>query len=223
MNQCKSDGCSSPVKARSLCDKHYREWRKSNPERIFEWARNRNRECSVEGCKKPAFSKGYCTKHYAALRRHGDAEYRPQNSGGAWKRHKRTYRSYSSMKARVLNKNHIQYKDYGGRGISICDRWLEKPEGFKNFLNDMGERPEGRSLDRINNDGDYCPQNCKWSTPKEQAANRRQSIHHARNAKIFVKYGEELLTIRELSEKTGEPMSTLYNKSMRKKLTIVKK
>lgn len=223
MNQCKRSGCNLPVKARGFCNKHYREWREANPERIFDWATNRNRKCSVEGCERVAFAKGYCTKHYATFRRHGDAEYKKRSAGGMRERHKHTYWSFISMKSRVLNRKHVQYKDYGGRGISICDRWLEKPGGFRNFLNDMGERPEGCSLDRIDNDGNYCPQNCKWSTPKEQAANRRRPARYVRKARIFIEYEGELLTIKELSEKTGEPMSTLYNKNMRKKLTIAKK
>ena len=72
------------------------------------------------------------------------------------------------MKTRCLNPNNKRFKDYGGRGIMICERWMV----FENFLADMGERPEGKTLDRINNDGHYEPSNCKWSTSKEQANNR---------------------------------------------------
>lgn len=83
----------------------------------------------------------------------------------------RTYVSYSKMKERCLNSNHVQYHCYGGRGIKICDRWLLS---FENFLEDMGERPLDRSLDRINNDGDYMKDNCRWATDVEQANNRRK-------------------------------------------------
>jgi hypothetical protein len=86
----------------------------------------------------------------------------------------------------------------------------------------MGERPKGYSLDRIDNNGSYCKENCKWSTPKEQASNRRRVCGYTRKAKIFVKHSGELLTVKELSEKTGEPISTIYNKIMRKKQSIVK-
>lgn len=80
------------------------------------------------------------------------------------------YYCYQDMKSRCLRKSHPSYKDYGGRGINICDRWLKS---FWDFVEDLGDRPIGKSLDRIDNDLGYSPENCKWSTPKEQVDNRR--------------------------------------------------
>lgn len=86
------------------------------------------------------------------------------------------YSSYVNMKNRCNNPSHKSYHHYGGRGITICERWLvEKGVGFLNFLEDMALCPEGYSLDREDVNGDYCPENCRWVNVKMQAFNRRKS------------------------------------------------
>lgn len=81
-----------------------------------------------------------------------------------------TYTSYVHMKDRCLNKNNDSYKNYGGRGISVCDRWLDS---FENFLEDMGLRPDGFTLDRVDVNGNYNKENCIWADRKTQSLHTR--------------------------------------------------
>ncbi|MFI7073581.1 hypothetical protein [Micromonospora sediminicola] len=84
-----------------------------------------------------------------------------------------TYRSWQAMRDRCYRPSTNGYASFGGRGIEVCDRWRDN---FGAFLHDMGERPEGMTLDRINVDGNYTPDNCRWATPSQQIANRRLGV-----------------------------------------------
>jgi len=85
-----------------------------------------------------------------------------------------TYSSYQSMLSRCRRKTHPKYPSYGGRGITVCERWIES---FQNFLFDMGERPAGTTIDRINGDLGYTKENCRWATPKTQQSNIRSNVN----------------------------------------------
>ena len=113
-----------------------------------------------------------------------------------------TYNSWQCMRGRCLNKNDVGYHNYGGRGIQICERWRDS---FANFLEDMGERPEGTWLDRINNKtGHYEPGNCRWSTPTVQENNRRNTM--------MVEWEGERISVGDLARKLGMSRYTLKDR-----------
>lgn len=102
------------------------------------------------------------------------------------------------MHQRCSDPSRPDFKWYGGRGITICERW----NSFENFLTDMGERPEGKTLDRYpDHDGNYEPGNCRWATPTEQANNRRS------NREVI--YRGERMTLAELARRSGVQFATL--------------
>lgn len=115
----------------------------------------------------------------------------------------RTYSSWRSMLDRCKNERSVSFDRYGGRGIKVCDRWCR----FENFLEDMGERPDGTTLDRIDTGGDYEPKNCKWSTIKEQARNQRRTI--------YVEFRGQTVPLSQLAEEYGIGRTTLTERIKR--------
>jgi hypothetical protein len=115
-----------------------------------------------------------------------------------------TYSSYRAMMSRCYSVGHKGGKDYRKRGIVVCKRWRTD---YRNFLADMGERPPGMTIDRLDVNGNYEPGNCRWATMFEQGQNRRNSVR--------VPYDGRLLSIREVSQRTGVPIPTIYHRFRR--------
>lgn len=113
----------------------------------------------------------------------------------------RTYSVYSNMISRCCCSTNSRYSDYGGRGINVCDRWRES---FEAFLEDMGECPYGLTIERIDNNGNYSPENCRWATRKEQGRNKRTSR--------FLTYNGKTMTLIEWSEETNIPVKVIYSR-----------
>lgn len=111
------------------------------------------------------------------------------------------YGTWKRMKNRCYNPNYPMFRHYGGRGITVCDRWLDN---FENFYNDMGAKPKGYSLDRVDNNGNYTPENCRWATNAEQAKNKQATRYYTFKGKRMV--------ATEIAKEIGMKPTTMYQR-----------
>jgi len=118
------------------------------------------------------------------------------------------YRIWQSMVQRCTNPNNDRFKGYMGRGITVCNKWLK----FVGFYEDMGDRPEGMTLDRKDNDGNYCKDNCKWSTSKEQQNNMRSNVN--------IIYNGKTQTLSQWARELNIKIGTLNSRIFRDKWSV---
>lgn len=171
----------SVVFTKGYCNMHYQRLLKHG-NISFDPRSQRPKKCKVDGCMgggylnkngSEYFIQGYCSAHYQNLICHGDTSLRHHTNKDATKHP--LYKTHQLMLRRCFNSNCNHYKDYGGRGITVCERW-RGIHGFTMFVDDMGEKPTPKhSIDRIDVNGNYEPLNCRWATPHQQAANKRNA------------------------------------------------
>ena len=171
MKICKIDGCNEKLFAIGLCHRHYKHFRKYGNYNLPPKKMKNTGGCSIKGCNKPYFGKGYCSMHYARLARNGNPNKTINEFHGMTGTVE--YNTWRMMIARCKYPCVERYPRYGGRGIKVCERWLTS---FSAFYKDMGPKPFPEAqIDRIDNDGNYCPENCRWVTPSENCLNRSTS------------------------------------------------
>ena len=161
--------------------------------------------CKVVGCNikiNRSSAKQFCTTHYQRFRKYGDPLITHLEMHG--KRYTSEYKTWQMMKQRCYLKTHISYPYYGGRGISVCNEWKNS---FTSFYEDMGDKPFPKAqIDRINNDGNYEPENCRW-------VSCTVNIRNASRTKLTLKKAIQIRKLYAKGNITHKALGLLYNVS----------
>lgn len=192
---CKIEYCDKRKFARGLCSTHYQRLKihgsatyKAITPKYYESSRKIKvrRDCLVTDCRKPIDSLGLCQMHYTRQRNNGHYSIVKKVVGENRTKHP-LYKAFHMMHERCRNPKYKYYDYYGGRGIKVCERWSGL-DGFPNFLEDMGERPDKYTIDRTDNSAGYSPENCKWASKKQQILNTRLPITNKSGHKGVFQY-----------------------------------
>lgn len=134
-------------------------------------------ECKIDGCKNPVLvaSRMLCNRHYLLWRKNGSPYIQKRRTAEAGSTHTHPlYKTWGMIHQRCYNPKHTSYDNYGGRGIKMCDEWKDSFVAFSNYVEkELGPRPDGYTLDRIDVDGNYAPGNIRWADHSTQMHNRR--------------------------------------------------
>ncbi len=157
------------------------------------------RICKIEGCNKKHAGRGWCYMHHRRWLRHGDPLFRKSLYEKHGMTHTHEYQIWTGMKVRCYDPKFKAYHRYGGRGITICDRWLHS---FLAFYNDMGSKPfPNAQIDRIDNDGNYEPDNCHWVSASENMRNKSTNkFTEAEVGRLRIRYAQGGIKQRELAK-----------------------
>lgn len=199
-SKCSIPGCDRRHNSKGFCSLHYRRWMKHGDASYEHIPKKYKLVCLIDGCSAPFYAKGYCQKHYGRLFHYGDPLFTKIEMHGLARTAE--YPIWKTMIQRCYDKNSIGYHRYGGRGITVCDTWKSN---FPAFYNDMGPRPKPNyQIDRIDNDGNYEPGNCRWVHATINGRNRKQTI-------LSINEIYEINILLHIGGMAGTEIAKIYN------------